>query len=220
MRGPRVKPQYGPTLPALAAPRWRSASVGLRALVVAALVVVLAAVVAAVLIVHAQTASFVYRGSPVSFNFTYPRGLRQVKPPTGADLRLEGRTPAGRLREWFQVDPLTLAPYSGEVSGQLPVFATNYIAGLARRVPGFRLQTETKARINLTAGYSVTYSGQIAGQLMYGRLVMLVPGLTGLRNGVILNMGIVPSASTDPSPDQVGSVDVLEKPLRSFRFGA
>ena len=219
MRGPRVKPQYGPTLPALLAPRWRAASGGLRALVVAALVAVVAAIVAAAVIVRAQTSSFVYRGSPVSFNFSYPRGLRQVTPPPGSHLRLEGRTPTGRLRDWFEVDPLGLAAYSGEVSGQLPVFAANYVAGLRRRVPGFRLQTETKTRINLTAGYSVTYSGRVDGQLMYVRLVMLVPALTGARNGVILNMGIVPNASTDPSPDQVGSVDVLEKPLRSFRFG-
>jgi hypothetical protein len=219
MRGPRVKPQYGPTLPALLAPRWRSASVGLRGLVVAAVAAVVVAVVAAVVVVGARTSSFVYRGSPVSFNFSYPRGLRQVKPPAGADLRLEGRTPSGRLRDWFEVDPLALPPYSGEISGQLPVFAANYIAELVRRIPGFRLQTETKTRINLTAGYSVTYSGQIEGQLMYGRLVMLVPALTGARNGVVLNMGIVPNATIDSTPDQVGSIDVLEKPLRSFRFG-
>jgi hypothetical protein len=55
---------------------------------------------------------------------------------------------------------------------------------------------------------------------MYGRAVMLVATLTGLRDGVILNMGIVPSPLLDPTPDQVGSADVLEKPLRSFRFGA
>jgi len=219
MRGPSVKPQYGPTLPELLAPRWRAASVGIRSLVVAGLLVVIAAVISAVVIVHARTAAFVYRSPPVAFNFTYSRALRPVRPPNGADLRLEGRTSSGRLREWFQVDPLTLGSYSGEISGQLPVFATNYIAELARRTPGFRLKTETKARINLTAGYSVTYSGRIGGQLMYGRLVMLVPALTGLRQGVILDMGILPSASTDPSPDQVGSVDVLEKPLRSFRFG-
>jgi len=185
----------------------------------AALVLVVAAVAAAILIVRAQTSSVVYRGSSVSFNFTYPRQLHPVKPPAGSDVRIEGRTATGRLREWFEVDPLALGPYSGEVSGQLPVFATNYVAELARRIPGFRLQTEIKTRINLTAGYSVTYSGRFGGQLMYGRLVMLVPALTGARNGVILNLGIAPSTRADPSPDQVASVDVLQQPLRSFRFG-
>lgn len=219
MRGPRVKPQYGPMLPELLAPRWRSAAVGLRCVVGAALVLVVTAVAAAVLIVRAQTSSFVYRGSPVTFNFDYPRKLHRVQPPNGSDVRIEGRTPTGRLREWFEVDPLALGPYPGEVSGQLPVFAANYIAELARRIPGFRLETETKTRINLTAGYSVTYSGRFGGQLMYGRLVMLVPVLTGARNGVILNLGIAPSTSADPSPDQVASVDVLQQPLRSFRFG-
>jgi hypothetical protein len=177
------------------------------------------AAIATVVIVHPGTAAFVYRGSPASFNFTYSPPLREVKPPAGADMRLEARTPAGRLHAWFEVDPLTLGPYSGEISGELPVFATGYIAGLAGRVPGFRLQTETKTRINLNVGYSVTYSGRFDGQLMYGRVVMLVGALTGARTGVILNMAILPNPSIDPSPDQVASVDVLEKPLRSFRFG-
>lgn len=217
MRAPSVKPQYAPTLSELVGPRWRTASLGWRSLVVAAVMVIIAGA-ATFAITHPGNSSFVYPAGPAPFNFTYPSPLRVVKPPGGADMRLEVRTPAGRLREWFEVDPLKLDPYPGEISGQLPVFATDYVAGLSRRVPGFELQTETKARINLIAGYSVTYSGRIAGQLMYGRLVMLVPALTGVREGVILNMGIVPSA-LDPSPDQVGSADALEKPLRSFRFG-
>ncbi|HEY5196653.1 MAG TPA: hypothetical protein VIJ51_06465 [Solirubrobacteraceae bacterium] len=218
MRAPSVKPQYGPTLADLVIPRWRSSSVGLRSLLVLAAVVVAAA--AAVVILRPRGRSFVYRGSPVSFNLSYLSPLRVVAPPAGADMRIEARTSSGRLREWFEVDPLRLGPYSGQISGQLPVFATTYIAGLARRIPGFLLQSEAKTRINLIAGYSLTYSGRIAGQLMYGRVVMLVPALTGQREGVILSMGIQPSASVDYSPDAVGSADILEKPLRSFRFGA
>jgi hypothetical protein len=219
MRGPSVKPQFGPTLPEILIPRWRSASVGRRRFLAAVVVAVVAAAIA-IAILHRRSTPFVYKGSPVSFNLSYPSPLRVVKPPAGADMRIEARSPTGRLLEWFEVDPLALGAYSGQISGQLPVFATNYIAGLARRVPDFLLQTETKTRINEIAGYSVTYSGRIAGQLMYGRLVLLVSALTGVRDGVILNMGITPSAAVDYSPDQVGSADILEKPLRSFRFGA
>jgi hypothetical protein len=218
MRAPSVKPQYGPTLAELLAPRWRSASAGQRGLLgIVALAVLATAIV--LVITRPRSSSFVYRGAPVTFNLSYASPLRLVSPPAGAEMRVEARSQAGRLLEWFEVDPLRLGPYSGEISGQLPVFATGYIAGLARSIPGFTLQSETKTRINLVAGYSVTYSGRIAGQLMYGRAVMLVAALTGLRDGVILNMGIVPSASLDPTPDQVGSADVLEKPFRSFRFG-
>jgi hypothetical protein len=219
MRAPSVKPQYGPTLAELLFPRWRAASAGQRGLLgIVALAVVAAAI--AVVVTRPRSSSFVYRGAPVAFNLTYPSPLRAVAVRAGADMRVETRSPTGRLLDWFEVDPLRLGPYSGEISGQLPVFATAYIAGLARRIPGFVLQSETKTRINQTAGYSVTYSGRVAGQVMYGRAVMLVATLTGLRDGVILNMGIVPSPSLDPTPDQVGSADVLEKPLRSFRFGA
>lgn len=217
MRAPTVKPQFGPSLADLVAPRLRGVSPGLRGLIAAGAALVAAAVV--VVVLRSGGTSFVYRGSP-AFNFTYPAPLHAVVPPAGADTRIEARSSTGRLLEWFEVDPLKLGPYSGEISGQLPVFATSYIAGLARRVPGFALQSETKTRINLVAGYSVTYSGRFDGQLMYGRLVMLVPALTGQRDGVILSMGIQPSASVDYSPDAVGSADILEKPFRSFRFGA
>jgi hypothetical protein len=220
MRAPSVKPQYGPTLAQLLIPRWRGVSVGMRGLVALGGVLVVGLAATAAVVLRSTTTSFVHRGAPVSFNLNYPSPLRAVSPPAGADLRLEQRTSAGCLVAWFEVDRLALGPYSGEISGQLPVFASTYIAGLARRVPGFLLQSEAKTRINLIAGYSITYSGQIAGGLMYGRVVLLVPALTGQRNGVILNMGIRPSASVDYSPDAVGSADVLQKPLRSFRFGA
>ncbi len=219
MRAPSVKSQFGPTLPELVGPRWRTAPPGLRLLIGAAVVVV---VVAAAVgwIRHPRNTSFSYRGTAVAFNFNYPRPLRQVKRPAAADVRIEARSRSGRLLEWFEVDPLKLGPYAGEISGQFPIYATTYIAGLARRVPGFEIQTETKTRINLTAGYSITYSGEIEGHLMYGRVVLLVSALTGVRDGVILTMGIQPSPSLDASPDQVGSADVLEKPLRTFRLGA
>jgi hypothetical protein len=219
MRAPSVKPQYGPTLYELLLPRWRTASAGVRGLLGLVLAVVVAGAVA-VAIVLPRSTTYVHRGKPVAFNLSYPAPLKPAAAPTGAYLRLEARTSSGRLREWFEVDPLTLGPYSGEISGQLPVFATNYIAGLARRVPDFELETETKTRVNLVVGYTLTYSGKFDGQVMYGRVVLLVGGLTGVRDGVILNMGIRPSASLDYSPDQVGSADILEKPFRSFRFGA
>jgi hypothetical protein len=218
MRAPSVKPQYGPTLPELLVPRWRSAANRQRGLAGGGLLVLVVAA-AAVAITYPRLSSFVYRGRPPTFNLTYPARLGSVTPPAGADLRLESRSRSGRLLAWFEVDRVKLPPYSGEVSGQLPVFATNYIAGLARTVPDFVLQTEAKTRINLVAGYSVTYRGRFNGQLMYVRTVLLVPALTGVRDGVSLNMGIVPNKSLDPSPDFVGVADVLQKPFRSFRFG-
>jgi hypothetical protein len=219
MRAPSVKPQYGPTLPELLIPRWRLASVATRRLTGAAVLLVVVAGVG-VAVLHPRKTSYVHRGPPVAFNLSYPRPLVAVKPPAGAYMRIEARSSSGRLLQWYEVDPLTLGAYSGEISGQLPVFASNYIVELARRVPDFLLQTETKTRINQVAGYSVTYSGEIDGQLMYGRIVLIVPRLTGDRIGVILNMGTVPSVAVDYSPDQVGSADLLEIPLRSFRFGA
>ncbi|MEA2265491.1 MAG: hypothetical protein QOE27_1074 [Solirubrobacteraceae bacterium] len=99
------------------------------------------------------------------------------------------------------------------------MYAANYIAGLAARTPGFLLQTETKTRVNLNPGYTLTYSFRSGGRPMFARAVMLLPAITGARDGVLLSMGTVPSPLIDPVPDQVAANDVLQVPLRSFRFG-
>lgn len=201
------------------APRWRAASPARRRGVVAAVsVVVLAAVVLA--IVYPRKPSIVYNGPTVSFNMHYPRGeLHRVPPPAGAYARVERRDAEGRLLRWFEVDALRLPPFTGEISGALPVYATHYVDGLATRLAGFELQTETKTRINQVPGYTLTYSFREAGREYFGRAVMLLSALSGVRDGVTLTMATVPG-TRDPGPDQVGGTDILEVPLRSFRLGS
>jgi hypothetical protein len=64
----------------------------------------------------------------------------------------------------------------------------------------------------------VTYSFRQDGREFYGRAVMLIAALSGQRNGVLLSMATVPG-TLDPGPDQVGGLDDLEVPFRSFRLG-
>jgi hypothetical protein len=211
-----VRAQFGPTLPELIVPRWRRASRGARRLVLAAAVAVIAAA-AAVAVLYPRDGWVVHHG-PVSFNLRYPRSLHRVAPPPSAYARIEQRDAAGRLLRWFEVDRLRLPPFTGEISGVLPVYATGYVAALAARTPGFLLQTETKTRVNLNPGYTLTYRAKLDGRQVFGRVVMLLPALTGVRDGVVLTMGTVPGTLV-PGPDQVAANDVLQIPLRSFRFG-
>jgi hypothetical protein len=172
---------------------------------------------AAVAILYPRDGWVLHHG-PVAFNLRYPRTLHRVAPPPGAYARIEQRDAAGRLLRWFEVDRLRLPAFTGEISGVLPVYATGYVTALAARTPGFLLQTETKTRVNLNPGYTITYSSKLDGRQVFGRVVMLLPALIGVRDGVVLAMGTVPSTLV-PGPDQVAANDVLQIPLRSFRFG-
>ncbi len=180
----------------------------------------LALVAAAVAVLYPRDGWVLFHGRTVSFNLRYARTLHRVPaPPAPAYARIEQRSAAGALLRWFEVDPLRLPAFRGEISGALPVYATNYIAGLRARTPGFVLQTETKTRVNLNPGYTFTYAATLGGgRRVFGRVVMLLPALSGTRDGVVLTMGTVPSALV-PGPDQVAANDVLQVPLRSFRFG-
>jgi hypothetical protein len=181
-------------------------------------VVGLVVAAAAIAVAYPRDGWVLYSGRTVSFNLRYPRTLHRVAAPPGAYARIEQRNAAGALLRWFEVDPLVLPPFHGEISGALPVFTSNYIGGFRTRTPGFVLQTETKTRVNLNPGYTFTYSETLGGRRVFGRVVMLLPALSGTRDGVVLSMGTVPSTLV-PGPDQVAANDVLQTPLRSFRFG-
>ena len=83
-----LKPEYGPTLGQLLAPRWQRASRRARVLVVLAAVAVVALFVGAALTLeNAQYA----RGGPVPFSFSY-RDLYRTVPAAGEYVRVQSRS--------------------------------------------------------------------------------------------------------------------------------
>jgi hypothetical protein len=208
-----LKPEYGPTLGRALAPRWRAASTPLRVLAVAAGASLVALVVAAALTLQDAQLS---HGGPVPFNFRY-RGLYRAAPDPGGYARVAAPR-NGPLGNSFAVEPLRLPPYSGSLTGELPLFASDHIRALAARVSGFDLQGEGKTRVNTVPAYSINYSARLGGRLVYGREILLLPDVPGVRDGVDIVMLSRPSASITSSA-LVGTVGVLQLPLRSFAFG-
>jgi hypothetical protein len=210
-----LKPEYRPTLAQLLAPSWRRASRGMRLLVLALAAAFVLGVAALVLTLLPARISY---GGPVPFSFSY-RGLYRVVPDVGGDVKVERRSPSGRLLDSFAVAPLRLPPYAGGLSGELPLYAVGYIRALAGRYAGFQLQGEGKTRVNLLPAYNIYYSVRVAGQRMYGRDVLLVPERTGAREGVAIAMLTSPQSSAQvTSPLLVATAGVLYKPLRTFSF--
>jgi hypothetical protein len=211
-----MKPEYGPTLGRLLSPRWRAASPLARGVVIAAGVGLLALLVAVGLTL--ENASYA-QGGRVPFSFAY-RSLWRVAPDPGGYVKVQRHRPDGALEDSYAVEPLSLPAYSGEASGELPLYASGYVRTLSRRNPAFVLRGEGKTRVNGVPAYQVLYTAVVEGQPMYGRDVLLLPERRGAREGVEIVMLTSPTANSQvDSPLEVASTGVLLRPLKTFSFG-
>lgn len=211
-----MKPQYGPTLGVLLSPRWRAASPLARRAVIAAAVGLLALLIGVGLTLENAKYS---HGGPVAFNFSY-RGLYRVKPEAGGFVKMQRHRSDGQLEDSLAVGPLRLPPYSGSLSGELPLYAAGYISQLRRRYPRFELAGEGKTKVDTIFAYAVSYTTVLDGRTMWGRDILLLPERPGVRQGVDIVMLTSPTAnSAINDPTEVGSTGVLSRPLRTFSFG-
>jgi hypothetical protein len=211
-----IKPKYGPTLGRLLSPWWRAARPLVRAVVLVCCAGAVAVVVGAVLTL--ENARFTHGGA-LPFAFSY-RSLYRVRAPAGDYVKLVRRRSDGRLEDSFEVRPLSLPPYSGSLSGELPLYAAGYTRSLAQRYSRFVLRGEGKTRVNTVPAYDVMYSADVEGQTMWGRDVLLLPERPGARRGVDIVMLTSPTASAQvSSPLEVASAGVLLRPLKTFSFG-
>ncbi len=210
-----LKREYGPTLGELLAPRWRRVAWPVRALVVAAGVLLALALAGAIAKFEHPILS---HGGAVPFSFSYP-GLYRASPEAGGYAKVQ-RFQRGRLEDSFAVGPLVLPPYRGEQSAALALFATGYIDRLASRYHGFRLRGEGWSQVDsvsVYAVYNVFYTAAVRGRRMYGRDVLLLPERPGARRGVeIAMLSAVAGDRQVTSPLLVGTKGVLEGPLGSF----
>jgi hypothetical protein len=211
-----IKPEYGPTLGRLLSPRWRAASPILRGLVRVGIVVLVGLLVGAFFTLENAHYS---QGGAVPLSFVY-RGLDRVHPLPGQYVRLERHTSDGRLEDSFELEPLTLPPYSGEVTGVLPLYAAGYIRELRAQYKDFTLQAEGKTRVNTVPAYQVSYTATVDGQTMWGRNVLLLAEKPGIRRGVKIVMLTTPTANKEvTSPLEVASEGVLLRPLKTLTLG-
>jgi hypothetical protein len=210
-----IKPEYGPTLGRLLAPRWNAAPRALRwAAILAGLALVAVAVGVTLTLLPARYS----QGGSMPFSFSY-KGLYRVASEPGGYVRVQGKDGAGQLEYSYAVDPLELPPYSGALSGELPVYATGYAEGLASRFTDFQLRGEGKTRVNKVPGYQVLYTARVGARQMYGRNVLLAPDRPGVRRGVeIVMLTAVGATKEVKEPGEVASGGVLLRPLKTFSF--
>jgi hypothetical protein len=216
MVSPPVRPEFGPTLPELAGPRWRALPGHARIAVA-----VLAALVAVALLVRTlggDDRTVVVVSAPVAFNLVYDdTKLDRVAAPAGTSLRLV--TPASDPDpESVTVAPLRLPAYRGDINGALPVHAATVIRDMRRADPAFVLRSEGRTRINRQPGYQIQFQTERGGRTTYGRRTFLFKDEPAQRDGADILLLAARSPSM-PNVDAVGSNGPTKLPYRSFRLG-
>jgi hypothetical protein len=208
-----MKPEYGPTLLGLLAPRPLVLRVAAAVLAVSILVV---AVVIALTSRPDETQVLIRK--PVTLNFVHGPQWKSAE-RAGTLVALRHDSPNGLFLDAYTIRELRLPPYRGAVSGTLPVYADRYLRTLAGRYPDFELVGEGRARLNNAIGYALTFRARTGTRRLYGRHYLLVEEEPeGNRHGVILEVESTPAAGT-PNAAEVGNHGALKTPLRSFRFG-
>lgn len=209
-----LKPEYRPTLGQLLSPRWHRTSPGVKGLAIAGAVGLVILVIALVATLLPARISY---GGQVPFHFNY-KGLYRSAPDPGGYVKVQ-RHKNGHLEDSFSVMPLHLPAYQGNISGELPLYASGYIRSLAGHYAHFELQGEGKTRVNTVPAYNIYYSVQVDGRPMYGRDVLLLPERPGVREGVDIVMLTATKANSQVSSSMsVAATGVLYTPLRTFSF--
>jgi hypothetical protein len=245
MTEPRTEsrePDYGPSLPELLRPRLRALGRWQRLALIVALAAVIGAAVALLVRKEASVETYVQtageareRGlAPIPFHFDYSSKL-ELSTPRDAYVQVERRL-NGTLFGRFTISPLRLGRQRGLVSGFLPIVATAYERRAARRFERFRLQFEGRARLNEVEGYQFAFTARLVRanlppRQLFGRVVMLPepfdaedpekpwpPGESPSR-GLVITM-LSTTLDKVPSATRVGDEGILQRPFRSFRFGA
>jgi len=216
-----VRPEFGPTLPELLAPRVRALPRAAQiALAVLAALVVAGAVY---VVVHRREADerpqAVVR-SPIAYNLLYTAPLERVAPRGRETLRLQTRAGASAPQS-FTVTPYKLPPYKGDATGILTLQSANMITQMRRTIPGFVWRGDGRVNYNRQPGYEILYQAKIDGRTTYGRRTILLPGGdTPPREGVDISM-VAARSDSIPRVDAVGATNgtALKTAIRSFRFG-
>jgi hypothetical protein len=217
VRPPRaglVRPEFGPTLPALLHERF-GISERLAGVLLVGLLVGLAVLVALVARRDDGVAQLTH-AAPPAFTLLYPERVMDVERPAAGELaRLE--TSRGGVRAAVTVRPARLPPYPGTaIYGLAPVLAERRIDAVRRRSERFQLRGDGRTRVNGAPGYEIAYRTGPPGRRTYFREVVLVEDETA-RDGVLLTLRFATRGTlTDAGRDLIR---LAKSAYRSFRFG-
>ena len=216
---PVVRPEFGPTLPELLAPRVRSLPRAAQVVLAALAAIVVVGLAMFVLRKETDTRAHAVVREPIAYNLVYPTALHRVTPHGRETLRLE--TPAAaKDPQSFAVTPYTLPAYTGDPTGILTLTSANMITRMRRTIPGFVWRGDGRVNYNRQPVYEILFQAKIGGRTTYGRRTILLPGGDALPKEGVDIMMLAARSEAIPRVDAVGSTaGALKTAIRSFRFG-
>lgn len=180
-----VRPEFGPTLPALLAARGMSR----RGMAVLAAAVVIVGLGGWFGLQAVRDREHLVVAGPPEFNLVYPpSAFHRVAPRGGELVRLEGG--GRRVSAAITARAVRLPPYPGGdvVGGYLPILAERRIGELRGSYGPLQLFNEGKARINLFPGYQIGFGARRGAVRIFGRDTYLFPKETDVSDGVLLSL--------------------------------
>ena len=208
-----VRPEFGPTLPELLAPRLRRLPRVAR-LALAALLLLVVLGLATVLLGGGSSSDL--RGivvrEPIAVNFVYRAPFHKRAPGRGELAKVTAAN-----GQTFAVRELRVAPYKGDAAGMLPVLASQLETKMERELPGFQWRSDGRTNVNRNQGYEILFQYRPNGKLTYGRRILLLPTVTATQGVDLLLTS--PRMNSVIRYDAIGRNGGLKTLLRSFRFG-
>lgn len=215
-----MRPEYGPSLPEIAAPRLRVLPRAVQRLLTVIAALLLLAIVAVAVKSSGSGLNDVFVRKPIAFTLGYKGALHKATPQGDEVLRLEGPKGPG-ITSTFTARPLVLGTYSGDVTADMLSIASTRLAELQKADPNLVYRGEGKARINFIPAYQLAFQTRLNNRVVFGKLFFLAPVTPSTprpHDGIELKL-ISGLSGAVPSVAAVGTNGVLKSPLRSFRFG-
>jgi hypothetical protein len=214
-----VRPEFGPTLPELLAPR--VAVLPRAAQLCGALACVVAVLAVAFVLLRGNDpprTALVVR-EPVAFNLLVAPPLRRVAPQGRETLRLE-TGPDIQAPQSFAVSPLRVRAYRGDVTAVVMGMSSGIITRMRETVPGFVWRGDGRVSYNRQPGYEISFQARLRGRTTYGRRVLLMPNPADgpPREGLDITI-LAARSDAVPSVASVGANGALKTAVRSLRFG-
>ncbi len=208
-----VRPELGPTLPALVRGR---AGVPERVTVgIVALLVLTAVALALGFRPGDPTRQVVSRGTPV-FNVLYDPGpVRRARPRPGELMRFESRR--RRAPSAFTVRRAAFARGPGVPTGRLAVEGERHLARLRAARPGLVVRELGKARVNDAPGFLVAYRFGPRARPTHVRDVLVVAEDPRVQEPLLLRFAQTAPGRLGPR-ERARALPVREA-FRSFRYG-
>ena len=213
-----VKPEFGPTLPAMAGPRLRALPrwVLWAAVAVSALIVALA--VAAWLVLRTPTRTVEVK-SPVAFSVTYPSDDFRRLPASGTEVVRLASPPGTANAVEIDFSRVELPPFTGERDAVFPLVSQKVISEMSRKDPTFVVRGEQPVNYGGQAGYQIYYQTSRNGKTWYGRRILLFSDDLKDRVGIDINAQALRAGSGSPQTVwEVAQADPLMRTVRSVRL--